>query len=182
MASEPAPNRQRVERFEWNRHYFHNRSPLARRRTQWCVLAFVLAGGWLALGWTLPEGERQHRLTHGPLASPHAAWEQNCDACHTPSAFDQRPAKLFANVHTRWHNFRCETCHQGAKESPKDYAPHHGMTSSCSQCHHDHQGRDVSLVKMVNSNCIECHQDIRLKSSYDLKIERFAGNGKGAYS
>jgi len=170
MASIPAPNRERVDRFTWDRHYFHDPSKLARRRSWLNWLALILAVTWLGVGWALPEDDRQYRLTHGPVSNPHAAWNMQCEACHTPSempSLAKFPASLFG-VHERWREFRCETCHHGPVNDAKNYAPHHAAEMKqkdfgtlCARCHRDHQGSNFSLVKLPDRDCIQCHADLK---------------------
>lgn len=167
MPPPPSPNRKRVDRFRWNRHYFHKKDRFLRWRTKLSILAIVVSGGWLALGWTLPEEDRQLRYTHGPIANPHLAWEKNCQACHASYSVDGLNVEHLLDVHSRWHDFRCDTCHHGSADAPRNYAPHHfaaewnhAKETDCGHCHHDHQGRDVSLVKLPDSDCTVCHKDL----------------------
>src|SRR6476619_3829600 len=119
MPAPPAPNRERVERFTWNRHYFHAPTRLSRYRAQFTVPALILSVGWLALGWAMPEDRREYRYTHGRVSNPHAAWDSKCDACHQPSSIGNLSIGSFFDVHARWHAFRCETCHHGSETNPK---------------------------------------------------------------
>lgn len=169
MAPPHGPNRKRVDRFVWNRGYFHRGIGWARWKFQLCILALVVSGGWLLYGqFSLPQETRDYRYTHGPVANPHAAWDRNCAACHAASSPDSASLANVADVHGRWHEFRCETCHQGPEKEPKNYAPHHAnaawkndAATDCGSCHRDHQGRETSLVKLPDSDCTQCHRDLK---------------------
>ncbi len=189
MPPPPSPNRKRVDRFIWNRDYFHKTTYLARWRFQLSVLAVVVAGGWLLFGqFALPEEARHYRYTHGAVAGPHAAWDQQCNACHQSFSMDGLTLANLTDVHGRWRQFRCETCHAGPAGDPKNYATHHAdalwnvgaSANDCGACHHDHQGRDFSLVKLPDSDCTQCHIDLKAhhrngEPQYMTKIGRFEG-------
>ena len=52
-------------------------------------------------------------------------------------------------------NQKCEACHKGP--------PHHAEATpelACAACHHDHRGRDASLVRLADSDCTRCHADL----------------------
>lgn len=169
MPPQPAPNRERVDRFRNARDYFRDPTRLVRWRQQLSILAIVIAGGWLAIGWALPQDARQYRYTHGPVADPHTAWNQRCNTCHAGSSPESIVSlSSLLDVHSRWHEFKCDTCHQGTADEPKNYAPHHfnalwkdTQATDCGQCHHDHQGRDASLVGLPDTDCTQCHKDLK---------------------
>jgi hypothetical protein len=56
----------------------------------------------------------------------------------------------------RQTNERCQTCHSAgihhARQQPLELA--------CAACHHDHQGRDASLVRHNDAHCTQCHADL----------------------
>jgi hypothetical protein len=184
----PAPNRVRVERFKWNRHYFRDRSSLGKVRWWACVAAAVVGVGWGLYALAFPGETIHHQVSHGPVASPHQAWDQRCDACHASHSlgdFSVTGAIFSSNVHQRWNEFNCQNCHAG-KPDVKDYAPHHASALwkagsealECAACHHDHQGRDFSMVKMPDTDCTQCHKDLKDhhrdgSSRFDNKITRF---------
>ena len=173
MPPPPAPNRERLDRFAGNRAYFRDLTPLSRTRRALSLLGLAIPLVWVVVSLGLPAEDRHHQLTHGPVANVHAAWDNKCDACHVPSSLgDLSPgAVLSVNaVHDRWNAFSCETCHVGQQATdPKNYAPHHvnalwtkdKSNLSCSACHHDHQGRDFSLVRVVDNDCTQCHKELK---------------------
>jgi hypothetical protein len=173
MPQPHAPNRERVDRFTWNRHYFRDATPLGRWRGPLCLLALALPVAWIGFLIASPTAlSLEESVTHGELADPHAAWENRCEACHQPSSLADASIGgiLSASaVHDRWNTYRCETCHPGQPGNLKDYAPHHPTASwkddhkdlSCAACHHDHQGRNFSMVKLPDTDCAQCHQDLK---------------------
>jgi Class III cytochrome C family len=189
MSPAPSPNRKRVDRFIWNRGYFHKPTYLARWKFRFSALAVVVAGGWLLFGqFALPEETRHYRYTHGAVAGPHAAWDGQCSACHQSFSTNGLELSSLPDVHDRWREFRCETCHHGPAGDPKNYAVHHAdaiwnngtSATDCSACHHDHQGRNFSLVKLPDSACTQCHRELKEhhnkgEPQYLANIGRFEG-------
>lgn len=173
-----SPSRDLVDRFTGHRGYFHEPDGVRRWKNGAAVLAMGLVLGWFVIesAWS---GRVVSAHTHGELASPHAAFNANCEACHKPHSpgdFISHPTSL-VTTHSRWHDLNCSTCH------PK--SPHHAADKNatfheqCSQCHHDHQGRDNSLVKMSDRHCTQCHADLPAahvsgKSTFAEKVTGFA--------
>src|SRR5262249_20495310 len=54
-----------------------------------------------------------------------------------------------------WENLQCQGCHA----APAHHASMVG-SSNCGGCHHDHQGRDASLVRFDDAACTRCHADL----------------------
>lgn len=160
-----SPSRDLVDRYAGNRGYFHR----ADRLRQWkngVALAFTgLTLGWVALELAFPARAAQYH-THGELANPHAAFDDNCQACHVAHGvkdFASNPLSVF-RTRDRWHDLTCTKCHAG---------PAHHATAGdggefhrrCSNCHHDHQGRDASLVHISDDHCTRCHTNLAAHSS-----------------
>lgn len=169
-----------VDRFTGNRGYFH-RSDSLRRWKNFCVLgAAGLILGWLVVEFALP-GRAAVAHSHGDLADPHAAFDSNCQACHrshSPGDFLSNPTSVFS-THSRWHDLTCTKCHAGPAHhaTVKDQAFH----EQCSNCHHDHQGRNFSLVRMNDSHCSKCHQNLseahaRGEPAFANSVTSFAGD------
>jgi hypothetical protein len=154
-----SPSRDVVDRFTGNRAYFHRADPLRRWKNLVALGAVGLTLGWLVVEFALPiRAANAH--SHGTLANPHAAFDSNCQACHNShsgSDFLSNPLSVFT-AQDRWHDLSCTKCHAGPAHhaSVKDAAFH----DRCSNCHHDHNGRDFSLVKMDDSHCTKCHADL----------------------
>ncbi|QDT36191.1 hypothetical protein [Stratiformator vulcanicus] len=120
---------------------------------------------------------------HGVLSSVHAAWDNDCDACHVPFApiRPESAAHLLMTGAIERTNAKCNRCHLGTThhanlitlqdlDSP-DVAdqpdPHviatlkaYGAKAACASCHIDHRGREADLVAVADSKCIVCHADL----------------------
>ena len=154
-----SPSRDVVDRFTGNRGYFHRADPLRRWKNLAALGAVGLFLGWLAVELAMP-GKAANAHTHGELANPHAAFDSNCQACHnehSASDFLSNPLSAF-KAQSRWHDLTCTKCHAGPAhhDSVKDKAFH----EQCSNCHHDHNGRGFSLVKLDDSHCVKCHETL----------------------
>src|SRR5690242_17829333 len=65
--------------------YYKKPNLLERWKTGLALAALVVTCGWLAAG-LLGSDQGRVRYSRGPVASVHAAWEDNCTACHAPFA------------------------------------------------------------------------------------------------
>lgn len=144
-----------VDRFAGNRGYFHRADPLHRWKNLVALAALGLVLGWLVVEFAWP-ARAPAAHTHGELASPHAAFDSNCQACHVDQSAE-RFASPFA-AHDRWHQLDCTKCHASARHhnTVRDAAFH----EQCSNCHHDHQGRSASLTRLDDSHCTRCHAEL----------------------
>jgi hypothetical protein len=139
------------------------------RITKWklglSVVAFLVATIWLrGLSWDLASGtrwtERSRQLaSHGPLTRAHAPWELQCGACHTSSgSIGMSQAEwatgLFGD--STASDSQCKKCHAG----PIHHAIQQPLKLSCASCHHEHQGRDASLVRIADRHCTQCHDSL----------------------
>jgi hypothetical protein len=143
--------------------YYKRPDGLARWRWILSGLAVLVAAAWgLGLGWDFwsPGAIRQRTrqlASHGPLTKAHATWENECDACHAPF----RPignSNWAAPVlgDSRQSNEQCQSCHgAGIHHSRQD-----PLELACAGCHHDHQGRDASLVQLADVHCTQCHSQL----------------------
>lgn len=173
-----SPSRDLVDRYTGNRGYFHQPDRI-RRWKNWASLAAL----GLVVGWVVVELARPTRAapahTHGQLADPHAAFDANCEACHRPhdgSDFTSGPGSVF-HTRDRWLDLTCTKCHAGP--------PHHANAADrgefhnqCANCHHDHQGRGRSLVRLSDAHCTRCHADLNAatrigKSDFHSAITAF---------
>ena len=160
--------------------YFKGRDRLQTTKLFFSTLAFILSLSWLASGidWKNPAGWKSTdgnslRANHGPLARVHAAWDNQCEACHVPfEPIDGRG--LFASASSpsnRSSDQLCMTCHAGPS--------HHASViesevKACAECHRDHQGRDASLVRLLDNDCTRCHQ--ALDTHIDKDKKKAVGN------
>ncbi|CAN5259381.1 hypothetical protein BH11PLA2_BH11PLA2_11310 [soil metagenome] len=148
-------SRELADRFKGNRRYFRVWNSFERNKIHLCHLAIigvVVWGAFLFYG-----GSRgDYHVSHGPVANVHAAWDQKCDTCHKPQGLGD--GRLL-DAHARWHDFTCEKCHAGPQHHD-NLKPEFHHETTCYQCHHDHNGRTFSLVKLSDNHCTRCHQDI----------------------
>jgi hypothetical protein len=154
-----SPSRDLSDRYIGRRGYF--RTPDAIRKGKY-ALAFIAL--FAAVGWAVVDVAQPSRAnyghSHGPLTNPHAAFDDNCNACH--ASYSVKDIGLFTafNARERWHDLTCEKCHAGP--------PHHASATEegkkrhqiCSNCHHDHNGRLFSLVRLNDRDCNACHLDL----------------------
>jgi hypothetical protein len=166
----PSLNRVRAAPFRDDRHYFHRPTWVSAWRVRLAALALLLAGGWVAASMATRDNPYAV-CTHGELARAHAPWADRCDACHVPhGSADGAGGGLF-ETRDRWRTFRCETCHAGPADDPKNYGPHYdrkdrphladdAQARDCSSCHHDHLGKDVPLSRVADADCTRCHKDL----------------------
>src|SRR5206468_1310078 len=120
------------------------------RRWLWLLAALLLAAPLTAA--TVAAGLADSTPTplaavasRGPVANPHAAWESNCEVCHTPFT-SIRPG------HTA--DAKCQACHTPADHSANQKP---ASVAGCADCHRDHQGRTASLTRLADETCTGCH-------------------------
>ncbi len=147
--------------------YFKQADGLTRWKLGLTALALVLALSWWASGFVTSD-EGRLRYARGPVASVHATWEANCEACHAPfSPINGAHWSTPILGKAQESNSRCENCHAG----PAHHASQKKReTPSCGGCHHDHQGRDASLVRLPDRN-LAAHMDG--KPQYQVSITHF---------
>lgn len=156
-----SPSRDVVDRFTGNRGYFHRADPLHRWKNLGVIGAAFLVAGWLVVEFAMP-GRAANVHTHGELANPHAAFDSDCQACHVKHGLGDmlsNPLSLF-RPRDRWHDLTCTKCHAGPTHHTGMNGEGKEFHDRCSNCHHDHNGRGFSLVKMDDSHCVKCHADL----------------------
>ncbi|HEY1187602.1 MAG TPA: hypothetical protein VGE74_08080 [Gemmata sp.] len=154
-----SPSRDLSDRFTGRRGYFRSPDAFRRGRRALTVVALLAAGAWAAVDVAKPAQRVQYSHSHGRLAEVHAAFEYNCEACHKAHRVSLNPLDAF-KARDRWHDLTCEKCHAGP--------PHHvavndkalAFHNRCSNCHHDHEGRSGSLVRLADKDCNWCHADL----------------------
>jgi hypothetical protein len=143
--------------------YYKRPDQFARWRRLLTVVAVVVAAALVAgLGWDFwspgRQNQRMRRLaSHGPLTRAHASWELECEACHLPF----RPIGLATWIapvlgDSRQSDQRCQACHSGGLHHSRQQP----LELACASCHHDHQGRDASLVRPGDQHCTQCHSGL----------------------
>ncbi|MFO0824446.1 MAG: hypothetical protein U0792_15240 [Gemmataceae bacterium] len=154
-----SPSRDLSDRYTGNRAYFRRSEWMRHSRYLLAGVALVLAGVW-ALADVVAPSQVAYSFSHGPLASPHAAWENDCAACHVESSTSDFGIRSILNTRQRWQAMTCEKCHAGAAHNANLTATGREFHNQCSNCHHDHAGRNFSLVRLADSSCTHCHADL----------------------
>jgi hypothetical protein len=120
------------------------------------------------------------RHSPGLLASVHATWDTQCNACHgTLSSGEQGGWWRAKLAFDRVQSDRCRECHAGP--------PHHQVSekfeAECSACHREHRGRDASLLRVADERCTSCHSNLHEHKSGDGilppiadRVERFTSD------
>ena len=137
--------------------YYNHPSRLERWKDWLGLVAVLVSGGWLATGLLCQDGDR--RYSRGPVANVHQTWDANCAACHeafVPIQSDHWAANWMPSwfASTR-KDHQCTSCHSGAIHHRNE-----STTLSCVACHHEHRGRDASLVRLADRDCTQCHADL----------------------
>lgn len=178
-----SPSRERVERFRGGlRRYFRN-NPFEDRKVFYTLVAIVASLLMLGL-WTVMRSDRPY--SHGPVAEVHASFDAKCEACHKPPS-ERGPSSLF-DPQSRWLALECQSCHRGPVHHrdmiwPSDWPKQNtgdalGNDAECAACHHDHNGKNFSLVRLTDDHCLKCHGDLPKwhkagTTDYAAKIENF---------
>lgn len=164
-----SPSRDRSDRFTGFRGYVRIPDKYVVSKRAAVLAAVVLVGLWLIVEFFHPRAAAFH--THGPLANPHAAWDQDCAACHVPHDFGDASLSNLLDARGRWHKLTCTKCHAGPAHHASiadgggEWAEFHNR---CSNCHHDHAGRTTSLTDISDDHCVRCHQNINHPRGSDL--------------
>lgn len=149
----PQTSKEKSARMDWG--YVHRPSRLARVRGRlWLLAALAVAAPLTAATVAAALTDSAPKplaavASRGPVANPHAAWENNCEVCHAPFT-SIRPG------HTA--DAKCEACHK-----PADHAANQKPESvaGCADCHRDHQGRAASLTRLADATCTGCHASLK---------------------
>lgn len=154
-----SPSRDLSDRYTGRRGYFRNPDALRRGKYALSAVAFLAVVGYAAIDVAQPQ-RVAYGHTHGPLANPHAAFDHNCDACHVPQGTGDLFSPRLFNARARWHDLTCEKCHAGAGHHASVTSEAKEFHTRCSNCHHDHNGRLNSLVRIADTHCTRCHTDL----------------------
>jgi hypothetical protein len=132
--------------------YFERPRPLRRLWPLGILLALLVSGSYVA--WALASG-RHTAFQAGPVSSAHAAFNNDCAACHTgPTRTFHRLVSFDPGLHSVPDD-ACRKCHEGAR--------HHDVPigeQSCVSCHREHRGAKV-LARVDSRHCTDCHADPR---------------------
>jgi len=152
-----SPSRDRSDRYIGNRGYFRDPDRLRRLKTRAVVAGVAFTAAWVVVEFALPSRAVTFH-THGDLIAPHAAWANDCAACHKAHGVAEVSVGGVFAARDRWHDLTCEKCHAGPAhhETVADAAFH----DRCSNCHHDHGGKANSLTRIADSHCTRCHTEL----------------------
>ena len=174
-----SPARDLSDRYIGKRGYFRNPDWIRRWKRNLAWMAFLGACIWAAVDIMQPSSIAAYAHTHGPLASPHAAFDENCAACHVSQKPDFNPLAVFS-ARDRWHDLSCGKCHAGPFD--EGFAHHSSANDAakayhqrCSNCHHDHLGRLNSLVRLKDADCNNCHSDLAKWHIADKSLTKAKG-------
>jgi hypothetical protein len=126
----------------------------AGRRKWWLTGAFA-ALTVLVVAALVVSGRWKSAASPGPLHTVHAAWDNDCAACHLPFSPAGGDNALGRAFRTRPDDKLCMGCHKGPPHHPgREIAAEVG---GCGSCHHEHRGRHASLTDLRNEACTTCH-------------------------
>jgi hypothetical protein len=157
-AASPETGKKRASRISLD--YFKHRTFLDHwKRILSLVLFFAAA---LYLVYVLAGDHKA--VSRGPVADVHAAWDNNCQACHEDFSGVRFQRLWGGRVDHKTVDAKCEVCHSGAV--------HHASmkpesVASCGGCHRDHRGREASLVRLPDADCTSCHSDLKAHMKED---------------
>jgi len=154
-----SPSRDLSDRYIGKRGYFRTPDGIRRGKYFLAALAFVAVCVWIGVDIFTP-ARVAYGHTHGPLANPHAAFDDNCAACHVSHSVKDLGPVAILNARDRWHDFSCEKCHSGPTHHASATVEAQAFHNRCSNCHHDHLGRNSSLVRLADKDCTQCHANL----------------------
>ncbi|MBA4066585.1 MAG: hypothetical protein C0501_23345 [Isosphaera sp.] len=183
-ATDPTPRptgKDLANRYKYtdNREYVRRPGGPTALRTGLAVVAGLAVVSWAAAEVVFPT-RMAYQHTHGTLANPHAPWDADCAQCHNPHSVSKDGVLSVLNVRDRWHDLTCEKCHKGPAHHAAVTPDGEAFHKRCSNCHHDHNGRDHSLVRIADSHCTVCHADLARnhagtpKEGLSLRVTAFA--------
>ena len=148
--------------------YYKSLNGLEKGKLVLTFLAVLVTLGWLAWGaFAQPDGGSS-RYSRGPVASAHAKWDTDCQACHV--SFSPISGQNLFLSHPTPADKKCQDCHTSLdkKQHPLATADHYqgrvpasNTIASCGGCHPDHGGKDSSLIRRGDSDCTSCHKDLK---------------------
>lgn len=127
----------------------------------------------LCLGFLL-QAAGKRTFQAGPLSTPHAMFDHQCDLCH------QDHGGTLARM---WNGDRvgsvpdraCTQCHAGSH--------HHEQAAMgrCVSCHREHRGHAALMVRTDDRGCVACHQNLKREDGKTpevfAQISQFAEKG-----
>lgn len=140
-------------------------------RSRAARLALSIALPLVVIGWLAVANFRgeQTPYTSGPLARPHNVFANQCDACHVRTVGGVKTTGFKNNATDE----ACLACHRAPQHDAMQ-----ATTPACSTCHVEHVGAD-QLTTVLDSNCVQCHADLRLKDGSPPRLLNVADFGEG---
>ena len=120
------------------------------------MAALALGVPALLLAWLGVQAIRGESAPYssGQMSRAHAVLSKQCGACHTNFVGGVRVGGFRKHAEDQ----ACLACHQ----APAHHAEQ-PFTPSCGSCHTEHDG-SPQLAHTKDSNCTQCHADLRLKN------------------
>ena len=122
---------------------------------KWWLAAIALLLGIVAVAWAFGGPGGKQLMSHGPLSNSHAAWEADCQVCHTPGVPLRADAVSFSS-HAENAELRCQSCHWVSDHHTQT----HKSDQSCALCHREHQGKMFNISHVTDAACTNCHADM----------------------
>ncbi len=151
-----------------NLDYHRHKTWLTRSRGWLALLALLAAGGYC---FYVYGANAAPHLSTGRVAMPHAAFENNCHACHvdfTPISADA--LQLTSSEALRRLENACQVCHPVKQHFRSSMAMSEKFSTTdqhCSGCHADHLGRNHDMVNISSEQCTQCHGDLKVARNVD---------------
>ena len=150
--------------------YHRQPTDLEMGRRRWTWIAAALGGiyvAWVLLGWCLGWPQAARQFSPAPLADVHAAWSDDCAACHVPGVNLRSDSQAIATLTALLRpgektkqeivDHQCRSCHAAGDHHANQIA---AEVQSCASCHRDHRGRDAKLTRVADAECLACHRNL----------------------
>jgi hypothetical protein len=129
-------------------NYFKRPTAFKRARFWFCVLAPLLAVGWIAWSGVA----RDSRVySSGRMSETHAVLEKQCAACHVAKA---------GEYSSKAADSACLACHDGPVHHADAVA---AKVPHCAECHAEHRG-GINLSAVSDQICAECHANLKTQT------------------
>jgi Cytochrome c7 and related cytochrome c/Cytochrome c554 and c-prime len=140
--------------------YYGRSDRLERAKLALTAIAATAAG--LFVVWLLLDRRAgQRHASPGLLAGVHAAWNDECQACHA-SFQPLRPDSLSLAAFISSKADRRESLDQACLKCHNEPQHHAAVKAdevpSCAACHQEHRGASAQFVRPADDRCLSCHQ------------------------
>jgi predicted CXXCH cytochrome family protein len=153
------------------------RRPRRIRRAKLVVTALVFLACLGVAAAALRPGQRAV-FQAGPLSAAHAAYVEDCAACHTEKFHTARrfwPTQAHASSVS---DDACLACHEAGRHNSHQlqfFNSENNQAKNCAECHREHRGPEA-LIRLPDSSCTQCHADLQTDDKehrYDPHVTRF---------